>query len=284
MSIGVAIAVIAGSVVVSVAAMLFLRARLAPEGGHFRDSDRASGIFGFVGAGFAIVLGFVILLAFQGYSHANVQAEQEATAVFEQYQVASLLQPDSKRNLLGGELACYARAVVEDEWPAMKRGQRSTLVDTWIERLEAELPRAEIATMREGTAYKEWFEGMSARDDARRQRLLEANGSLPDLLWLMLIIAAVGVVGFVLLYADPAERALGQGAFIGTVTAIIVSSLLAVALLSSPFHGGSGSIGPRGMRYTITLIEDEAKLLKDPLATPCDARGNPTEATAEQSE
>jgi hypothetical protein len=30
------------------------------------------------------------------------------------------------------------------------------------------------------------------------------------------------------------------------------------------------------MRYTLTLIEEEASLLHDPLATPCDASGAPT--------
>jgi hypothetical protein len=84
------------------------------------------------------------------------------------------------------------------------------------------------------------------------------------------------VVGFVLLYADPDEHVLGQGLFAGGVTAVVVSSLLAVALLASPFQGGNGSIKPTGMRYTIELIQAEAELLHDPLATPCDAGGNPT--------
>jgi hypothetical protein len=94
----------------------------------------------------------------------------------------------------------------------------------------------------------------------------------------MLIIAACSVVGFVLLYADPSERAVGQGMFIGGVTAVVVSSLLSVALLASPFQGGHGAVHPKGMQYTITLIEAEAPLLHDPLATPCDKRGNPVTA------
>jgi hypothetical protein len=274
-SIGLAIGVIAGSVAFMVALMLLVRSRLAPAGGHFRDSDRASGVFAFVGAGFAILLGFVILLSFEGYNGAKSHSEEEATAVFDQYEVAALFEPASKRNVLWGELVCYARAVIADEWPAMEHGGRSPLVDRWTERLESQVPSAEIATRAESLAYQQWFEEAAARDNARRQRLLEASGTLPALLWLMLIIGAVGVVGFVLLYADPGERALGQGCFAGGVTAIVVTSLLAVALLASPFQGGNGSIGPKGMRYTLRLIEEEAAQLHDPLATPCDAAGRP---------
>ncbi len=274
MSLWLAAVVIAASVAGMVAIMLGLR-RVAPAGGHFHDSDRASSVLGFIGGGFAVLLGFVVLLSFQGYSNAKNKAEDEATAVFEQYEIASLFQPAAKRNRLWGELVCYARAVISDEWPAMEHGDRSKLVDRWIERIEAEVPTAEIATMSEGTAYQQWFEKQADRDNARRQRLLEAGGTLPALLWVMLIIAACSVVGFVLLYADPSERAVGQGMFIGGVTAVVVSSLLSVALLASPFQGGHGAVHPKGMQYTITLIEAEATLLHDPLATPCDARGNP---------
>ena len=88
-------------------------------------------------------------------------------------------------------------------------------------------------------------------------------------------VAAVSCVAFVLLYADPAERVIGQAVFVASVTAVIVSSLLAVALLSAPFRGGHGSVGPTDMRYTLALVEAEAAALHDPLATPCDAHGVP---------
>ena len=276
MNVWFAAGVIAGSVAFMVALMLLIRTRFAPEGGHFRDSDRASGVFGFAGAGFAILLGFVVLLSYGRYADAKSHAADEATAVFEQYEVAALFQPQAKRDRLWGQLVCYSRAVVEDEWPAMKHGGHSELVDTWIERREAEVPYAEIATRAEETAFSQWFDKASDRDNARRQRLLEANGGLPALLWIMLVLAAVSCVAFVLLYADPSERALGQAVFVGSVAAVIVSSLLAVALLSSPFQGGHGSVAPTDMRYTLKLVEAEAATLHDPLATPCDARGAAT--------
>ncbi len=275
MSLWFAVGVIVASVVFMVVMMLLVRARLAPDGGHFKDSDRASGVFGFVGAGFAILLGFVVLLSFEGYSSAKSHAEEEATAVFDQYEVAALFQPTTRRDALRGDLVCYARAVVTDEWAQMKHGGRSALVSAWLDRLEEKVPSSEIATSSESLAYQQWFEKASERDNSRRQRLLEAGGTLPALLWVMLIIGAVAVVGFVLLYADPAERALGQGFFMGGVTAVVVTSLLAVALLASPFQGGNGSVKPKGMLYTLRLIESEAAYLKHPLAPPCDAGGRP---------
>jgi hypothetical protein len=267
--------IIAASVAAMVTVMLTLR-RVSPAGGHFRVPDHASGVFGFLGAGFAIMLGFVVLLTFEGYSNAKSKSEDEANAVFEQYQVSELFQPQPRRERIQAELVCYARSVVRLEWPAMKHGDRSAVTDGWAETLEREVPASHIVSMREDVAYQQWFERTSTRDDARRQRLLEATNVLPTLLWVMLILAAVGVVGFVFLYADPQERLLGQIVFSAGVTAVVVTSLLAVALLASPFQNENGSVKPSSMSYTLRLIHDEAAQEGVALRLPCDQRGSPT--------
>jgi len=259
----------------AIAGLMLLHRRVAPAGGHFKDSDRASSVFGFLGAGFAILLGFVILLTFEGYRGAKEDAENEATAVFEQFQVSALFNPEPRRVRIQGELVCYARSVVGQEWPAMKHGDRSAVTDGWVEVLEREVPAADISTLRKNVAYQQWFSQTSARDNARRQRLLAASNGIPALLWVMLIIAAVAVVAFVLLYADPEERALGQVLFSGGVTAVIVTSLLAVSLLAAPFRNANGSIKPTSMRYTLQLIQDEVAQLGSPVSPRCDDEGRP---------
>jgi hypothetical protein len=80
-------------------------------------------------------------------------------------------------------------------------------------------------------------------------------------------------VSFVLLYADPTERRLGQAMFSGAVTAIVVVSLLAVNMLASPFRNQNGSIKPTSMRYSLRLIQEEAVMLHERLQPPCDANG-----------
>lgn len=190
--------------------------------------------------------------------------------------MAETIRPEARRNLLWGGLVCYGRSVKEAEWPAMKNGQMSPLVSMWIEHLElmiADVSVADLAT--NATAYTQWFEQASKRDEARRERLLEAEGGIPSLLWLMLTVAAACAVGFVLLYADPTERLVGQIALIVAPTAIVVASFLAVVLLSSPFLNGEGSVKPTAMSYTLELIAAEEALIKTPVTLPCDAKGNP---------
>ena len=63
---------------VTISAMLFVRRR-APEGSYFEDGDRAAGVFGVIATGFAVMLGFVVFLAFESYDTSRSGAETEAT-------------------------------------------------------------------------------------------------------------------------------------------------------------------------------------------------------------
>ena len=56
MNIVVAVGIVVGCVAVSVGAILLVR-RHAPDGSYFHDGDRASGVFGVLATGFAVLLG-----------------------------------------------------------------------------------------------------------------------------------------------------------------------------------------------------------------------------------
>src|SRR6476620_9346007 len=100
--------------------MLLVRRR-APEGSFFTDGDRASGVFGVLATAFAIFAGFVIYLAFTVYDNSRTGAETEALTVVQQYETAQFF-PDTSRRELSGQLVCYARYVVNEEWPRMEKG------------------------------------------------------------------------------------------------------------------------------------------------------------------
>ena len=116
---GIVILVVANAL--AIAALLFVR-RTAPEGSYFEDGDRASGVFGVLATGFAIFAGFVIFLAFTSYDQSRSGAEAEALVVVQQFETAQFL-PVDVRGELTGELVCYGRSVVHQEWPSMQEGR-----------------------------------------------------------------------------------------------------------------------------------------------------------------
>src|SRR5436189_5462357 len=112
--------IVAGVTVVAVAGMLLVRRR-APEGSYFEDGDRAAGVFGVLATGFALLSGFVVFLAFESYDTSRSGASAEARIVAHQFETVQFL-PAPARQRLTGELVCYARNVVHEEWPKMKSG------------------------------------------------------------------------------------------------------------------------------------------------------------------
>ncbi len=113
----------------AVTVMLAVRRR-APEGSYFADSDRAAGIFGVLATGFSVLLGFLIFLGFESYDASRSGAETEALTVAQQIQTAQTLPADVGAPLTG-QLVCYARWVIDDEWPRMENGTLGEDINPW---------------------------------------------------------------------------------------------------------------------------------------------------------
>ena len=73
---------IVAAVAATAVGVMLLARRRAPEGSHFQDGDRAAGVFGVLATGLAVLLGFVVFLAFESYDTSRSGAEDEARTVF----------------------------------------------------------------------------------------------------------------------------------------------------------------------------------------------------------
>jgi len=252
--------------------ILLLVRRRAPDGGHYNDGDRAAGVFGVLATGFAVLLGLVVVLAFTSYDESRTGAETEAITVAQQFEVANLLpQPQGRR--LAGELVCYARSVVHQEWPRMQSGTEMSDTNPWGLQLYRTLRGIEPRTAAEQAAYAKWLDLRLDRETARNTRLHGASGVIPAPLWIVLAVSAVLIIGFMLVFADSGEHAAIQATFVGTVVVVIVATLLLIRFLDDPYHPGAGALKPVAMERTLTVVDQYRRALgqEDPL--PCDEKG-----------
>jgi hypothetical protein len=264
------ILIIVAAVAAAIATMLLVRRR-APAGGYFSDSDRASGVFGVLATGFAIFAGFVIFLAFSSYDKSRSGAEQEATTVAQQYQTAQLL-PASVSGPVTGQLICYGRSVVSQEWPQMQAGTAGDTINPWAIALFKSMRSAVPKAATEQSAYDRFFEQTTLREDGRRDRLHGAEGVIPVSLWAILILLAGVLFVYVLFYADSAERARAQAMMIGSATLALVVTLLAIYSLNRPYSG-VGSIRPAAMQRSLRVLDQARTALGDTAPLPCNSAG-----------
>lgn len=256
---------------VTVSAMLAARRR-APEGSHFADGDRASGVFGVLATGFSVLLGFIIFLGFSSYDASRTGAELEATIVAQQVQTAQFLPADSAEELTG-ELTCYARSVAGVEWDAMSEGSLGDAINPWgaemFLTIEQVVPRTDV----EQSAYDRWMSQTADREQARVARVHGAEGIIPSPLWVVLFVISGVIFGYMLFFADRAEAAVTQGVLMGSVTVTITVLLLLLAFFHQPHGGGFGRLQPTAMERTLRVIDAGAEVAGISVTPPCDGQG-----------
>jgi Protein of unknown function (DUF4239) len=268
--------VVAAVTALAITAMLLVRRR-APEGSYFEDGDRAAGVFGVLATGFAVLLGFVVFLAFESFDTARSGAAREAQVVREQFETVQLF-PVAVRSRLSGELVCYARTVIHREWPKMQAGTLGDQVNPWTLPMFRITKTVEPRSASEQAAYAKWLDERTDREAARSDRTHGAEGVIPTPLWVVLFLSALIIFIFMLFFADSAERAVVQAMMMGGVAIVITSTLLLLWFLDHPYRSGVGSLRPVAMERTTHILDQEAAAIDEKLTIPCDARGIPQAA------
>jgi hypothetical protein len=89
-------------------------------------------------------------------------------------------------------------------------------------------------------------------NDARRDRLVDAEEGLPAFLWVVLLLGGVIVVGFTYLFG--LDNTLVHTLMVGALAAVIALSLFTVGALDYPFGSGV-RVGPEAFELTLERFE-----------------------------
>jgi hypothetical protein len=268
MDIPVAIAIIVGAAALAVVVMALVRRSI--DGPLLIEPTRGTPMTTVVGTAFAVLLAFITFAAFQTYNGAKSGAQQEAVATLELARTAQFF-PVSQRDALRGDFVCYGRAVVYQEWPAMRRGTRAPVVDTWIASYRNVWNGLSLNKPREQLGFNEMLAEARNRTEGRQNRLSEVTPAVPTPLWLALILGGVVAIVLQLAMADRRERLVVHGAMLAGLAAIVTAGLLLVNFLDHPYQQHTGSIEPAEMRVSLALIGE----MQPAVQPPCTAGGLP---------
>ena len=193
---------------VAIGAMLLVR-RGAPEGSYFEDGDRASGVFGVLATGFAVLIGFVVFLSFESFDTSRTGAEAEARTVVQQFETAQFLPLPVEHGSPAISSVTRVRWFTS-EWPRMDSGTLGNLRNPWGLAMLHTLRTTQPHSASEQTAYDKWFDQRSDREVGRADRIHGAEGVIPLPVWIVLLLAAGVIFVYMLFFADSGERAIVQ--------------------------------------------------------------------------
>jgi hypothetical protein len=237
--------IIVGTEICALALILVRRWRLTRPN-RYHKSPIAGDIFGVIGTGFAVILAFVIFTAFESYQTARDDTGIESVATRQMYSLTPYFEPQSQ-DRLQGDLICYARAVIYQEWPTMATGDSSPLVDQWIDRLDIDMRGTPIATNKEIEVFNTWFARSAERQEGRRGRLAEAAPYVPPFVWAMLLLLFIVVIGYEILFASPARPLIPQVIGVRGVAASFLAGIFVVYFLDVPFAVRGAFVEPLRM-------------------------------------
>jgi hypothetical protein len=98
---------------------------------------------------------------------------------------------------------------------------------------------------------------------------------MPTPLWIALFFISLIVLGFILTFADSAERTLVQALYMGGTVATILAMLLLLRFLDNPVQAGVGGLEPSAMERTLVLIDETTEAVGIDVVVPCDGEGRP---------
>ena len=222
-----------GSVVLA-ALLVFVVHRFFPHQIRASYNEVNGYFFAAVGALYAVLLAFIVVAVWQDMGTAQQNTYDEANAIPGLYFSATAFPPNVRVTFQRDAIA-YARDVIDEEWPALANGQSSPQVEADAKALRKAILQVQPANDQQDALYSSMIDRINTINSARRQRIYEAQPSIPLFFWYGLLGGGVLLVLFALFFGVPK---LIPHLLMVTVLAVIVSGTLYLTyLMEQPFRG-----------------------------------------------
>ena len=218
-----------GAVLIELAVHQFLSIEL-----RRRHNDVAAAIFSVIGVTFAVLLAFVAMLAWDGFNKARAAAYEEAALVLDVYNVAvGLAGPEA--SVMRDDIIGYLETVIRVEWPGQAEGVVVDRGKAYLEKLNTSAIGLKPANVADGNLHAELLQSLRRLWDARQQRLLAAETTIPAVVWIVTIVGGALTIAFGSFLGVPS-----LGMHLAMSAALAISGALVLILiiaLSNPFRG-----------------------------------------------
>lgn len=242
---GVILAVaVAGALVLQMLVHRFLPARLRRE-----HMVLGSAIFSVIGTTYAVLLAFMATTAWEQYSAAEALARHEADLIGKIYRISYVI-PDPAGPAIRDDLLAYLTQIINVEWPAQIAGRTVPAAESLPVHLDRTVLAITPSSAVQSHVQSELIDALGDTATMRRDRRLAIHGTIPALVWMVLLSGGALMVGFgyMLGAPTPAVHLLMTAALVASGVLV----LLLIVGLSSPFQGAV-TISPDA--YEAVLVE-----------------------------
>jgi hypothetical protein len=234
----------------SLAGLILVRRR-ADQAVLRNSNDVVEAIYQMMGVLYAVLLAFIVVVAWEQFSTAETHTESEAGAVADLYRDAGAF-PTQVRDELQSHLLDYARDVIENEWPMMARGDSVELESQAFRVLWRGYLAVHPSDNFETDFHNESIKRLNELGNTRRLRILSSEAELPTVLWILLI--GGGILCIVTCYLFGTENRRVHILAVTFLSGLLGFVLFLIFSLEHPYIGRL-SVSPEPFRHVLELAE-----------------------------
>jgi hypothetical protein len=181
-----------------------------------------------------VLLAFVVIAVWENYNATESAIRNEAKAVGNMAQLSYAI-PETQGLELRRLLEAYVKEVQQSEWVTMGRGLPSKTTANALAHVTQATINMQVGQMRDLAVFQEALHLLAVIEDNRNERLDSADGSVPMILWLVLMAGAVITLGYPAFFGT--MNVVAQTLMTATLAALVALILVPAILLDFPFTG-----------------------------------------------
>lgn len=215
-------------------AFLFLLNRFWPSIHRRPHNDVIGWQLAIIGTIYAVVIGFMIFAVWGNFQAADMNVDNEASALLNLFQDADGL-PAQQRDQIQSLSKQYAQVLIQKEWPMMNAGEKVDAGHPYLQQMWATLIHTPATDAGEQIHLSHALDQLSALGQCRHIREMQNVASLPQILWDVLI--GCGVITVVAACFIGSENVRLHFLMMLALTATVSLVLVAIADIDDPFQG-----------------------------------------------
>jgi hypothetical protein len=225
-----AISLIAIAEIYSIGLMLIFRSQMGAD--RLALNNEVAGFkFAVVGVFYAVLLAFVVVAVWEDYRDTETAVRNEAKALVDLHQASYALSEEAG-DRMRKHLISYAGQVRDSEWPSMAKGQASRGASNELNNLGEAILLAKEENI---GLYHHVIDLLTIVNDNRAERLDSSDGTVPTVLWVVLIGGALITLGYPSFFGS--SNITAQILMTAALAALVALTAFVAVVLDFPFTG-----------------------------------------------
>jgi hypothetical protein len=229
---GMGLIIVGLTVILSIFGLVLVRRFVSDH--HLKlHNDIAGAIFQTLGVSYAVLLAFMVVVAWQNFERAAFSVETEANYIASLIKKSYAFEED-----FGGKIRTasqkYADTVIAD-WKLMSEGEERPGTKEALFELSSLFSKHTPKNTKEEIFLSESVKKIGLLGETRRSRIFESRQNIPSLLWAVLIFGGIATISFTFFFGSANLSSL---MIMTSLLAVLISLILYTILcLDSPFTG-----------------------------------------------